>query len=114
MKTLPLSPTRRLGDLLFLSGEVPADSDDAVPADVGAQVDLVLDRIEETLRAEGLTLSDVLSATVYLSSPDHFEAYNAVWTRRFSAPYPCRTTVQAPLMMKADVEVTVVAGFSPR
>lgn len=114
MDDLPLSLYRRVGDLVFLAGEVPADTDDQVPADVGAQVDLVIDRIAETLAEIGGTLDDVVSATVYLSSPDHFDAYNAVYRRRFKAPFPARTTVAAPLMMKADVEITVIAAIPAR
>ncbi|WP_181703739.1 RidA family protein [Chthonobacter albigriseus] len=114
MSDLPLSLHRRVGDLVFLSGEVPADTEAEVPADVGEQVERTIDRIEETLAELGGSLADVVAATVYLSSPAHFDAYNAVYRRRFKAPYPTRTTVQAALMMKADVEITVVAAIPQR
>jgi enamine deaminase RidA (YjgF/YER057c/UK114 family) len=42
-------------------------------------------------------LSDVIKVTVHLSDPALFGRYNAVYARRFSRPYPVRTTVGSDL-----------------
>jgi enamine deaminase RidA (YjgF/YER057c/UK114 family) len=110
---LPFSKVRRVGDLVFLSGELPIDASGGIPAGIGPQTELTLDRIGATLASEGLSLSSVVQATVYLRHAQDFPAFNAAYGRRFAAPFPTRTTVVAALALEqADVEITVVADAS--
>lgn len=107
---LPFSKVRRAGGWLFLSGELPIGNAGAIPAGIAAQTDLTLDRIAATLASEGLSLADVVQATVYLRRAQDFAEFNATYARRFASPYPTRTTVVAALALpQADVEITVTA-----
>ncbi len=107
---LPFSKTRRSGELVFLSGDLPLGPDGAIPAGIEAQTELTLDRIAATLATAGLDLNDVVSVTAYLIDPADFAAFNRVYAARFSQPYPVRTTVRADLMLpNARLELTVVA-----
>jgi 2-iminobutanoate/2-iminopropanoate deaminase len=106
---LPFSKVRRAGDLVFLAGEVPFADDGSIPQGIGPQTDLTLARIAATLGAEGLSLRDVVSCTVYLADKADFRPFNAAYARHFSDPLPVRTTVQAELMLDAKVEITVIA-----
>ena len=111
MADLPFSRIRRAAGLVFLSGEVPLDADGSVPEGITAQTELVLDRIAATLGSEGLTLDDVVSATVYLVDPADFAAFNAAYVGRFQHPLPVRATVAAPLMVpRALIEISVIAS----
>lgn len=107
--TIPLSKTRRLGDTLYLSGELGFDTDGNIPKGITAQTENCIANIKATLAKEGLTLSDVVSATCYLTDPADFAAFNAVYAAAVPEPYPVRTTVAAPLMIDAKVEITVIA-----
>jgi enamine deaminase RidA (YjgF/YER057c/UK114 family) len=49
------------------------------------------------LEADGASLADVVKVTVHLSDTALFARYNAVYARRFSKPYPARTTVGSDL-----------------
>lgn len=110
---LPFSKSRRAGNLLFLSGELPLASDGSVPDGIGAQTELTLTRIAETLAIEGMTLADVVQVTVHLVRAEDFPAFNEAYENHFQAPYPTRTTVVAPLVLPAaGVEITVVADLS--
>jgi 2-iminobutanoate/2-iminopropanoate deaminase len=53
--------------------------------------------MEAVLAADHATLADVIKVTVHLSDPALFARYNAVYARRFSVPYPVRTTVGSDL-----------------
>ena len=79
MSTPPLTKSRRLGDALHLSGELGFGADGAIPEGITAQTENTIDRIEATLKAEGLTLADVVSATCYLTDKADFAAFNAVY-----------------------------------
>ncbi len=110
---LPFSKVRRVGDLVFLSGELPIGPTGEIPAGIGPQTDLTLARIAATLAGEGLGLSHVVQATVYLRHAEDFAAFNAAYAGHFAAPFPTRTTVVAALALApADVEITVVADAS--
>jgi len=114
-KPLPFSKWRRAGGLVFLSGELPLGPDNAIPAGIGAQTRLTLERITETLSGIGLDLQDVTQVTVYLTDAEDFAAFNAAYQAYFTAPYPVRTTVVAPLVLPgARIEITVVAEDKPQ
>lgn len=111
--TLPFSKWRRAGHLVFLSGELPIGPDGAIPSGIDAQTRLTLQRIGATLAGLGLGLRDVVQATVYLTHPEDFSAFNVAYQQHFDVPYPVRTTVVAPLVLPgARVEITVVATGS--
>ncbi|MDO8905745.1 RidA family protein [Hydrogenophaga sp.] len=108
--TPPLSKARTGGNLVFLSGELPFNTDGSVPEGIEAQTALTLDRIEATLKAQGLELSDVISVTAYLIDAGDFTAFNQVYAQRFQPPFPARTTVRADLMRPGPrLELTAVA-----
>lgn len=110
--TLPLSPTRRVGDLLFLSGQLSLDKGVIVGADVATQTDRVIDAIAQVLAAHGLDLGDVVRTGVWLTDAKNFPAFNAAYASRFEAPYPCRSTVVSALALPgALVEIDAVAAF---
>jgi len=110
----PYSQAIRSGKLVFLSGSLPFDPAgkiDYAREDVSTQTRRVIDNIALTLKAGGLTLADVVSATVYVTDVDDFPAVNAVYASYFKPPYPARTFVQvAKLLRGVKVEITVIAA----
>ena len=110
----PYSQAIKAGRLVFVSGSLPFDPKgeiDYTRQDVSAQAHRVIDNIALELKAAGLTLDDIVSATVYVTDADDFAAINAVYAGYFHPPYPARTFVQvARLLRGAKVEITVVAS----
>lgn len=105
------SKVRRAHGLVFVSGEVAHATAGRAPGDVAEQTALVLSHLAATLGNEGLGLRDVVQASVCLTRPEDFAAFDRVYRQHFSPPYPARTTVLAtPLYPDACVEVTVVAA----
>lgn len=98
--TSPISAGWKLGELLFLSGQVPRDSDSGsvVEKDARRQTTQVLDNLEQVIRQYDASLRNVVRCTVYITSTDHFDAYNRVFEERFEAPYPARTTIVCDLV----------------
>jgi reactive intermediate/imine deaminase len=108
--TPPLSPARRAGNLLFLSGQLPRQGDGTlVSGPIEAQTEQVIANVAEVLAGHGLGLADVVKATVWLTQAAHAPGFNRVYAQRFSAPYPARSTVVAALVADADIEMEVVA-----
>jgi 2-iminobutanoate/2-iminopropanoate deaminase len=109
----PYSQAIKTGNLLFLSGSLPFDpagKTDYSKLDVTTQTRRVIDNIALTLSAAGLTLDDVVSATVYVTDVNNFAAVNAVYASYFKPPYPARTFVEVSNLLRGvKVEITVIA-----
>lgn len=89
----------RAGDFIFVTGTGPIDPRTGQLAGdtIEAQTEQVISNIESVLKADGAILGDVVKVTVHLSDTSLFARYNAVYARRFSQPYPTRTTVGSDL-----------------
>ncbi len=110
----PYSAALRVGQLLFVSGQVPFDPDTGamVEGDIGAMTRQVLENIGALLEAAGLTHAHVVRTTVYLADRNDFAAMNDVYRTFFVEPYPARSTVQAARLPRdARVEIDVIASF---
>jgi len=89
----------RAGDFIFVTGTGPIDSvtGKLVGSEIEQQTEQTIDNIEAILTAGGATLADVVKSTVHLSDTSLFARYNEVYARRFTKPYPVRTTVGSNL-----------------
>ena len=89
----------RAGDFIFVTGTGPVDAKTGELAGntIEEQTEQVIGNIELVLAADHASLADVVKVTVHLSDTALFARYNAVYARRFSAPYPVRTTVGSDL-----------------
>ena len=89
----------RAGDFIFVTGTGPIDpvTGKLVGTEIEQQTEQTIDNVEAILSAEGATLADVVKSTVHLSDTSLFARYNAVYAKRFTKPYPVRTTVGSDL-----------------
>ncbi len=108
----PLSLATRVGDLIFVSGQVALSlaTGELIEGDVTAQTEQVFKNLQAVLRAAGKTLADVARVNVYLADMKDYARMNAVYERHFKAPYPARTAVAvAALPLGASVEIDLIA-----
>lgn len=89
----------RAGDFVYVSGAGPIDpiKGGLVGDSVEQQTEQTIDNISAILEADGASLRDVVKVHVHLSDTSLFARYNTVYARRFSQPYPARTTVGSDL-----------------
>lgn len=89
----------RAGDFVFVTGTGPIDpmTGNVTGDTIEQQTERTLDNVSAILEADGASLGDVVKVTVHLSDTSLFARYNAVCARRFSQPYPVRTTVGSDL-----------------
>ena len=105
----------QVGDLYFFSGLTAIDlvSLEISQADVRTHARLTLENFNAILDDLNLSLDHVIKVNAQLSDVGEFTAWNEVFLDMFDAPYPCRTTVGAPLVA-GDIEIEIVAASSPR
>ncbi|HEY7291131.1 MAG TPA: RidA family protein [Vicinamibacterales bacterium] len=108
----PYSQAVRVGELLFLSGQVALDpaSGQMVEGGVDVQTRRVMDNLAAVLKAAGRTFADVARTTIYLADMNDFAKVNEVYGSYFSEPFPARATVQVARLPKdARVEIDCIA-----
>ena len=110
----PYSHGVRVGDLLFCAGQVPVDpaTGQFVTGDIRAQTERVLQNINIILQDQGLTMTNVVKTTVFMTNLGDFTAMNEVYGRHFLKAPPARSTVQVSALPRgANVEIEVIAHY---
>lgn len=112
----PYSQAVEAGGLLFLSGQLPVNpaTGDMAPSEIKAQTEAVIKNLEAILKAEGLSLENVLKTTVFMADLGQFAQMNEVYGRFFASGHPARATVEVKALPKAAlVEIEAIAERPP-
>lgn len=113
----PYSQGVKVGDLVFVSGQIPIDPETGVvvSGDVDVQAERVLNNISAVLDAAGSSLEDVVKTTVYLKEMADFPKFNECYERFFSRNPPARATVEVSRLPRdARIEIDAVAVLGLR
>ena len=109
--TGPYSPAIRAGDFLFISGQIPIDSEgELVTGGIEEQVRQAMENLKRVLAAAGASLKDLVKVTIYLTDMGDFAAVNKVYGSYFDLDPPARACVAVKELPKgARVEIEAVA-----
>lgn len=97
---LPYAQAIRVGDLVFIAGQVALDpaTGNALQGDVTVQTERVIANIKGILDGAGTSLANAVENICFLADVKRdFAAFNAVYGKYFDTNGPTRTTVQAVL-----------------
>ena len=109
---LPFSPAVRVGNMLYLSGQLGLLPGTPQLADTGiaGQTRQALENVKAVLVYAGSSLERVVKCTVFLADIRDFAAMNAVYVTYFPQDPPARSTVGVSgLALGARVEIECVA-----
>ena len=82
-QALPFSDAVRVGDTLYLSGQLGIGSDGKLPDGIEAQTKAALDNVGAILKRAGLGYEDVFHCTAMLSDMANWPAMNKVYVTYF-------------------------------
>jgi len=109
---LPFSEAVRVGDTLYLSGQignVPGTLE-LTPGGIEEQTRQVMENIKTSLETHGYSLSDLVKCTVMLADIGEWPVFNEVYKTFFEGQYPARSAFGANgLAVGASVEVECIA-----
>ena len=111
-RDLPFSEAVRVGDLMFLSGQIGFDpgTGKVVPGGIKAEARQALTLMKDTLTRHGVSMADVVKCTVFLADIAEWPTFNEVYGEFFKKPYPARSALAASgLARNARVEVECIA-----
>ena len=107
----PYSQAIRVGDTLYLSGQIPLDPTtmQIVDGGIDAQARRVFDNLQAVARAAHASLDDIVKLSILLTDLGEFAKVNEIMATYFKAPYPARATYQvAALPRGARIEVEAI------
>ncbi|MPW26127.1 reactive intermediate/imine deaminase [Alkalibaculum sp. M08DMB] len=110
----PYSQGIRIGDLVFVSGQLPIDSQNGEFAgdDILLQTKKSLENIKAILNKVGLDMKHIIKTTVYLNDMNDFKSMNEIYAQFFNHPFPARVAFEvAKLPKNALVEIEAIAYY---
>ncbi len=112
-KNLPFSEAVRVGNTLYLSGQigiVPGTMK-LVPGGMVEEAKQTMENIKASLEANGYSLNDLVKCTVMLADIAEWGAFNQVYKTYFTSRYPARSALGANgLALGARVEVECIGA----
>ncbi len=104
----PYSPAVKLGDFVYLSGQIPLDpkTGEIVGSTIEEQTHQVMKNIQAVLADMGLGLHHIVKTTIFMSDLANFDKLNEVYGSYLEEPYPARSCVQVARLPK-DVLVEI-------
>ena len=106
----PFSGSVKVGDTLYISGQIGLGPDRKPPADVTEEARLVMEALKNQIVRQGLTMDDLVSVQIFCSDVKHYDAFNAVYRAYFTKEFPARAFLgSGTLLFGARFEVMGVA-----
>ena len=107
----PFSEAVRVGDTLYMSGQIGFKDGKLVKGGVKAEAKQALANINTTLLKYGYQKSDIVKCMVMLTDMDDFNDFNKVYKAELAKPYPVRSAFGvAELAAGASVEIECIAA----
>ena len=113
--TRPFSPAVRVGDMLYLSGQIGTPSAGAaanavVPGGIEAETRQTMENIKDVLQRSGSSMERVVKCTVMMADMREWDRMNVVYATYFPRNKPARSALGANgLALGARVEIECLA-----
>lgn len=109
---LPFSEAVRVGDMLYLSGQIGnrPGTKDLVPGGITEETRQTLENIRSILERHGSSMSRVVKCTIFLADIEEWPRMNEVYATYFADAKPARSAVAGSgLALGARVEIECMA-----
>jgi 2-iminobutanoate/2-iminopropanoate deaminase len=108
---LPFSDGVLAGDTFYLAGQIGIDPVTGhAPADVDAEIKLLLDGVQSVLSEVGMSMDDLVSVQIFSPNLSLWEPFNAAYVKRFGRDLPARAFIgSGPLLLGGRFEIMGIA-----
>lgn len=87
----PFAEAVRVGNMLYLSGQLGDSAGQIVPGGIEAETRRTLENIKAALERNGSSLDNVVKCTAMLADMSEWPAMNKVYATYFTKHYPARS-----------------------
>ena len=107
----PFSTAVRVGDVLYLSGQIGVGPDGKLPTTFEGQAKQTMENVGAALKARGLGWGDVFKCTVMIADMKNWPAFNTVYVPYFAkGKLPARSAFgSSGLALGAELELECLA-----
>lgn len=108
----PYNQAIRSGNMLFISGQVCIDpaTGELKNKDVQEETHQVMHNLKAILAEAGMTFSNVVKTTIFITDMNRFSEINEVYGKYFDGHFPARETVQVSALPKfVNIEISMIA-----
>lgn len=108
----PYSQGMRVGDFIFLSGQIPIDPEtgEVVDNDIVLQTNQVMENIKGILENEELSVENIVKTTIFVKDMNQFSIINEEYSKHLGNHHPARSTVEVSRLPKdVLIEIEVIA-----
>jgi 2-iminobutanoate/2-iminopropanoate deaminase len=108
----PYNQAIQTGNLLFISGQICIDpaTGQLKNKDLQEETHQVMHNLKAILQEAGLTFSNVVKTTIFLTDMHRFADVNEVYGKYFDSDFPARETVAVSALPKfVNVEISMIA-----
>lgn len=111
----PIGPYNQailVNDTLYISGQICLDpaSGNLMNRDIQDETHQVMQNLRNILSEAGMTFSNVVKTTIFITDMNQFSAINEVYGKYFEGDFPARETVQVSALPKfVNVEISMIA-----
>lgn len=89
----PYSHAIAVGDLVFVSGQLPINSENNLENDFNLAVKQVFINLNKVLLAYGSNFTNIVKANIYLTNSNQLETFNDIYKQTLKEPFPARSLV---------------------
>ena len=110
----PFSEAVRVGDLLFLSGQIGTrpGGEGLVAGGISTETRQILANIRDVLERHGSSMDRVVKCTVFMADMTEWPAMNAEYKKAFAPDFPARSALGASgLALAARAEIECIAAL---
>lgn len=99
---LPFSGAIQAGNTLYLAGRIGIDPKTGKPpAEIDAEIKLVLDNIKDTLAQAGMTMDDLVNVQIFCSDLALYDKFNAAYRGYFTTKeLPARAFIGTSVLLR--------------
>ncbi|MBV8254473.1 MAG: RidA family protein [Chitinophaga sp.] len=108
----PYNQAIKAGNTLYVSGQIALNpaTGEIVKSGVVDETHLVMKNLQAVLTEAGMSFSDIVKSTIFITDMNAFAQINEVYGSYFTGNYPARETVQVSALPKGvNVEISVIA-----
>ena len=106
----PYSHAVVVGDLVFVSGQLPINSNNNLEADFSKATMQVFNNLNKVLLAYKSNLNNLIKVNIYLTNSNQIDVFNSIYKEILEDPYPARSlVVVSDLPKSALLMVDVIA-----
>jgi len=109
----PYNQAIMIDDILYISGQVCIDpaTNNLKNKDLQEETHQVMANLKAILEAAGMSFSNVVKTTIFLTDMNRFSELNEVYGKYFDGDFPTRETVQVSALPKfVNVEISMIAA----